>query len=137
MTASGVIASVNGSIATNCDGFGKRLRIRLSTLPFTGGKRMDRRYCTYIMASKRNGTLYIGVTNDIVRRTWEHREGLIPGFTKKYGVKTLVYFEQFEDIRAAINRETRLKFYRRSWKIRLIESMNPEWRDLYDLVTAR
>ncbi|HEX3432347.1 MAG TPA: GIY-YIG nuclease family protein [Rhizomicrobium sp.] len=98
---------------------------------------MRRCYWTYIMASKRNGTLYVGVTSDIVRRTWQHREGIIPGFTKTYGVKMLVYFEQFDDVRFAISREKRLKFYRRRWKIRLIESMNPEWRDLYELVTAR
>ena len=89
-------------------------------------------YWTYIMASKRNGTLYVGVTNNLVRRAWEHREGIIPGFTKKYDIKMLVYFEVFHDIGLAIRRETRLKFYRRSWKLRLIETTNPEWRDLYE-----
>jgi putative endonuclease len=109
-----------------------------NSVSFSGrGKAMRRCYWTYIMASKRNGTLYVGVTSDIVRRTWQHREGIIPGFTKTYGVKMLVYFEQFDDVRFAISREKRLKFYRRRWKIRLIESMNPEWRDLYELVTAR
>lgn len=92
-------------------------------------------YWTYIMASKRNGTLYVGVTNNLARRTWEHREGIVPGFTAKYGVKVLVYFEVFDDIRFAIHREKRLKFYHRRWKIRLIESMNPEWRDLYETLT--
>jgi len=92
-------------------------------------------YWTSIMASRRNGTLYVGVTNNLARRTWEHREGAIPEFTKKYGVKMLVYYEVFDDIRFAIRRETRLKFYRRRWKIRLIESMNPEWRDLYETLS--
>jgi putative endonuclease len=96
---------------------------------------MRRRYWVYIMASRRNGTLYIGVTGDIVRRTWEHREGITPGFTTKYNVKLLVYFEQFDDVRVAISREKRLKSYRRRWKIRLIERMNREWRDLYELIT--
>ena len=85
-------------------------------------------YWTYILASKRNGTLYVGVTSDLPGRTWEHREGVVPGFTKKYGVKMLVYFETFDDINVAIDREKRLKFYRRHWKLRLIESVNPEWR---------
>jgi len=93
-------------------------------------------YWTYIMASRRNGTLYVGVTSDLARRAWEHREGVVPGFTKKYGVTMLVYFETFDDIRVAISREKRLKFYRRYWKVRLIESVNPQWRDLYDTLSA-
>ena len=91
---------------------------------------------TYILASKRNGTLYIGMTNDLSRRVWEHREGLIPGFTKKYRVKRLVYFEMFEDVYAAIARETRLKKYKREWKINLIQKENVEWRDLYKTIDA-
>jgi putative endonuclease len=91
---------------------------------------MPKTYYVYILASKRNGTLYIGVTNDLARRVWEHREGLIPGFTKKYGVKTLVYYETFDDINAAIHRETRLKKYKREWKMNLIQQHNIEWRDL-------
>ncbi|MGH6871776.1 MAG: GIY-YIG nuclease family protein [Rhizomicrobium sp.] len=91
---------------------------------------MSKTYYVYILASKRNGTLYIGVTNDIVRRCWEHREGLAPGFTTKHGVKLLVYFETFGDIYAAIHRETRLKKYKREWKINLIQQSNVEWRDL-------
>jgi putative endonuclease len=87
-------------------------------------------YYVYLMASQRNGTLYIGVTNDLVRRTWEHREGLVPGFTKKYGVKILVYYEECGDIGTAIQRETRLKKYKREWKLNLIEARNPDWRDL-------
>ena len=92
-------------------------------------------YWVYILASRRNGTLYIGVTNDLLRRVWQHREGTVPGFTKKYGVKHLVHFEPFDDIRVAIRRETRLKKWNRKWKLDLIESKNPEWKDLYDEMT--
>jgi len=92
---------------------------------------MSKTYYVYILASKRNGTLYIGVTSDLARRVWERREGLVPGFTKKYGVKMLVYFEMFEDIHDAIARETRLKKYKREWKINLIQKDNVEWRDRY------
>jgi putative endonuclease len=93
-------------------------------------------YWVYILAGKRNGTLYVGVTNDLLRRVCEHREGAVPGFTKKYGVKQLVYFEEFTDIGAAIHRETRLKKWNRKWKLDLIESRNPEWIDLYAMLTA-
>ena len=79
---------------------------------------------------------YVGVTSDLPGRVWEHREGVVPGFTKKYGVKMLVYFESFDDINVAIDREKRLKFYRRHWKLRLIESVNPEWRDLFETLSA-
>ena len=85
----------------------------------------------FIMASRKNGTLYIGVTNDIARRAYEHREGLLPGFTKRYAVKLLVYIEPFDDIRSAIQREKNLKKWPRAWKIALIEATNPDWRDLY------
>jgi len=88
-------------------------------------------YYVYILASKRNGTLYIGVTNNLNRRMLEHKSGLIPGFTKKYNVHRLVYFESTNDIRSAITREKRLKKWKRQWKIRLIEENNPEWEDLY------
>jgi putative endonuclease len=91
---------------------------------------MSKTYYVYILASTRNGTLYIGVTNDLARRVSEHREGLVPGFTKKYGVKMLVYYETFDDINAAIHRETRLKKYKREWKMNLIQQHNVEWRDL-------
>ena len=87
-------------------------------------------YYVYILASTRNGTLYIGVTNDLARRAWEHKEGMVRGFTKKYGVHTLVYYEFFEGINAAIYRETRLKKYKREWKLNLIEQRNPDWKDL-------
>jgi putative endonuclease len=86
----------------------------------------------YIIASKRNGTLYTGVTSDLSDRVWEHREGVLPGFTKRYGVKTLVWHKAFDDIRDAIQREKTIKKYPRAWKINLIEAMNPDWRDLYE-----
>jgi len=93
---------------------------------------MNRIYYVYILASARNGTLYIGVTNNLARRMWEHKEELVAGFSKKYGVKTLVYYEVFEDVRDAIHRETRLKKYKREWKLNLIEQRNPDWQDLTD-----
>ena len=89
-------------------------------------------YYVYILASKRNGTLYIGVTNDLIRRIYEHKNYLIEGFTKKYKVHKLVYYEQYNNAEAAIQREKRLKFWHRKWKIRLIEETNPEWKDLYE-----
>ena len=88
-------------------------------------------YSVYILASKRNGTLYIGVTSDLVKRVCEHKDGLIEGFTKEYGVTLLVHFEVFEDVNEAILREKRLKKWNRDWKIRLIEETNPQWKDLY------
>jgi len=90
-----------------------------------------RYYYVYILASKRNGTLYIGVTNDLVKRIYEHRMGFVEGFSKKYKVYLLVHYERFLNIEFAILREKRLKRWRRSWKIRLIETSNPTWRDLY------
>ncbi|MCU0607620.1 MAG: GIY-YIG nuclease family protein [Candidatus Edwardsbacteria bacterium] len=87
-------------------------------------------YHVYILASKRNGTLYIGVTNDIRRRIREHKEGLVKGFTQRYKVTKLVHLEGFTDIRDAIVREKRLKEWHRAWKIRLIEEHNPDWEDL-------
>jgi putative endonuclease len=95
-------------------------------------RKMWKTYYVYIVASCRNGTIYVGVTNDIHRRAWEHREGLIPGFTKTYGVKKLVYYESFDDIGMAIHREKRLKKWKRQWKIDLIQKDNVEWSDLYD-----
>ncbi len=91
---------------------------------------MRRVYYVYIMASRRNGTLYVGVTNDLARRVGEHRDGLVTGFTEKYGVKLLVYYEMFDDIHQAIHRETQLKKYKREWKTNLIQQNNVEWRDL-------
>ncbi len=88
-------------------------------------------YWVYILASDRNGTLYIGVTNDLYRRVLEHRQGLVPGFTKRYGVKRLVSFEEHGDIEDAIAREKSMKRWRRARKLQLIEKSNPQWRDLW------
>jgi putative endonuclease len=88
-------------------------------------------YCVYILASRRNGTLYTGVTNDLIRRVCEHQEDLTPGFTSKYGVKTLVWYEHADNIEAAVLQEKRIKRWRRAWKLALIEAANPDWRDLY------
>lgn len=92
---------------------------------------MSRSYFVYIMASKKHGVLYIGVTNDIYRRVWEHKQPGDKHFTHKYNVRTLVYAEETDDISAAITREKQLKKWNRAWKIRLIEQANPEWEDLY------
>jgi putative endonuclease len=89
-------------------------------------------FWVYILASHSGGTLYVGVTNDLIRRILEHREGLAEGFTKRFGVKQLVYFEQHETAIGAIQREKNIKHWPREWKIDLIVSTNPEWRDLYD-----
>jgi putative endonuclease len=86
----------------------------------------------YIMSNRRNGTLYVGVTSNLSRRVWEHREGLCDGFTKQYGLKRLVYYEPFEDIGTAIQREKTMKHWPRAWKVRLIHGFNPEWDDLYE-----
>ena len=88
--------------------------------------------CVYILASKRNGTLYIGVTSDLRSRVWQHKNKVVPGFTEKYDANILVYYEQGEGILGAIQREKQLKTWNRSWKIRLIEEKNPKWKDLYD-----
>jgi len=85
----------------------------------------------YIMASRRNGTLYVGVTSDLVKRGFEHRDGLIDGFTKRHGVHSLVYFEMHGSMEAAITREKQLKKWNRRWKLELIEAGNPGWRDLW------
>ena len=92
---------------------------------------MTKRFFVYIMASKRNGTLYTGVTSDLVRRVWEHKNDCAPGFTSQYGVKRLVYYEVCDDAESAIMREKRIKKWERKWKLRLIEEKNPVWRDLY------
>ncbi len=86
----------------------------------------------YIMTNRPNGTLYVGVTADLARRVWEHREGTADGFTKRYGIKRLVYAEPYEDIVSAIQRETALKRWLRAWKVRLIVETNPQWEDLCD-----
>ena len=85
----------------------------------------------YIMASSRNGTLYIGVTSDLVKRAWEHRNGLVAGFTRQYGCKLLVWYEVHDDIQQARLRELQMKKWNRLWKLSTIEAMNPDWKDLY------
>src|ERR1700751_5642127 len=88
----------------------------------------------YILASAQNGILYVGVTSDLVRRIYEHRNGLVPGFTKRYSVKRLVYFEQYENIQTAIQREKNIKHWSRAWKVGWILAGNPDWYDLYDSI---
>ena len=85
----------------------------------------------YILASKRNGTLYVGVTSNLAKRVWEHREQLVEGFTRKYGVHELVYYEIHDDMISAITREKQIKKWNRAWKLKLIEKVNPNWRDLW------
>jgi putative endonuclease len=93
---------------------------------------MRKQYWVYILASQRNGTLYIGMTSDIVRRVWQHKNNVTEGFTKKYRVHQLVHIEEFDDPENAIIREKQLKKSQRKWKLDLIETKNPEWNDLYD-----
>jgi putative endonuclease len=88
----------------------------------------------YILASSRNGTLYAGVTSNLVQRVWQHQNNLVEGFTKKYGVHTLVWYECHETMQSAISREKAIKEWRRAWKLALIEGMNPQWRDLYPVI---
>ena len=97
---------------------------------------MEKAFYVYILASDRNGTLYIGVTSDLVKRVWQHREESTEGFTKKYGVRLLVWFEIHADAASAITREKQLKKWNRDWKINLIQRENPTWRDLYTNITS-
>jgi putative endonuclease len=92
---------------------------------------MEGKYFVYILASKPNGTLYIGVTSDLMRRIWEHKQGTVEGFTEKYDVNRLVYFEGYKDVHEALQREKRLKKWNRKWKLEIINKFNPEWNDLY------
>lgn len=93
---------------------------------------MDRLPCVYILASGRNGTLYVGVTSNLVKRVYEHKQDLVDGFTKRYGVHSLVWFEQHATMESAITREKQLKKWNRAWKLQLIEESNSAWRDLYE-----
>jgi putative endonuclease len=93
-------------------------------------------YYVYLLASRKHGTLYVGVTNDLVRRVYEHKTKAVPGFTRKYNVARLVWFEAHEDVTAAIEREKEIKKWRRDWKIAMIETENSEWRDLWDVITS-
>jgi putative endonuclease len=92
---------------------------------------MQRQPTVYILANGRNGTLYIGVTGDLIKRVWEHKNNLVEGFTKKYSIHQLVYYEQHENMTSAITREKQLKKWNRAWKLELIEQRNPEWNDLW------
>jgi len=94
------------------------------------------RYWVYILASRIGGTLYVGVTGDLVRRVWEHREEVVDGFTSRHSVHRLVYYEEFKDVKRAIAREKRLKKWNRTWKIDLIEARNPDWLDLYPAIAG-
>lgn len=93
-------------------------------------------FYVYILASRRNGTLYIGMTDNLVARIWQHREGIVPGFTKQYRVKLLVWHEQHETRESALLRERQMKKWNRKWKLDLIESMNPIWHDLYEDIVS-
>ena len=95
---------------------------------------MDKSFAVYILASERNGTLYVGVTSNLVQRAWQHKEGFVGGFTKEFDVKLLVWFEQHETAESAITREKQIKKWNRAWKVRLIEENNPYWNDLYDSI---
>ena len=97
---------------------------------------LTKTYYVYMLASGRYGTLYIGVTADLIKRTWQHREGFVEGFTRKYNVKQLVWYEVHEDILSAITREKQIKKWNRSWKIQLIQERNPQWLDLFNEVVG-
>ena len=92
---------------------------------------MKKQPCVYLLASKRNGTLYVGITSDLVKRIWEHKNGVVEGFTKRYGIHKLVWYELHETLPGAIAREKAIKEWQRQWKLQLIEMTNPQWRDLY------
>ncbi len=92
---------------------------------------MSKQPCVYLLASKRNGTLYTGVTSNLIKRVWEHKNNLVDGFTKKYTVHTLVWYEVHETMESAIQREKNIKDWKRAWKIKVVEKMNPAWEDLY------
>ena len=93
---------------------------------------MKKQPAVYILASKRNGTLYIGVTSDLIKRTWEHKNNIVKGFTNRYSVHQLVWYELHETMESAIQKEKNLKNWKRAWKLELIESTNPDWQDLYN-----
>ncbi len=95
---------------------------------------MNKLPCVYLLASKRNGTLYVGVTSDLVKRVWEHKNHVVDGFTKRYWINQLVWYEVHETMESAIQREKAIKEWQRAWKLRLIEESNPDWKDLYDTV---
>ena len=96
---------------------------------------MEKQLAVYILVSKRNGSLYIGVTSNLTKRVWEHKNGMVEGFTKRYNVHRLVWYEIHESMESAITREKRIKEWKRAWKLELIEGANPEWEDLYITIT--
>ena len=93
---------------------------------------MEKQPCVYLLSNSKRGTLYLGVTSDIVKRVWEHKNNLVEGFSEKYSIHQLVWYEQHVDMKSAIEREKSMKKWKRDWKIALIEEQNPEWRDLYE-----
>ncbi len=95
---------------------------------------MSKQPCVYLLASKRNGTLYVGVTSDLVKRVWEHRNHVVDGFTKQHGVDQFVWYEVHETMESAIQREKAIKEWQRAWKLKLIEEFNPDWNDLYGTI---
>jgi len=97
---------------------------------------VDKAFYVYVLASRRNGTLYVGVTSDLVQRAWQHKEGFVSGFTKEHDVKKLVWYEQHETAESTITREKQIKKWNRAWKVELIETANPYWNDLYPQVAG-
>ncbi|MGO9570042.1 MAG: GIY-YIG nuclease family protein [Desulfomonilaceae bacterium] len=97
---------------------------------------MAKQFYVYILASQRNGTLYTGVTSNLTQRIWQHKQGLVDGFTKKYGVERLIHFEVHDTAESAITREKQIKKWKRAWKLRLIEENNPDWKDLYEFISS-
>ena len=97
---------------------------------------MEKQFYVYILANDRNGTLYVGVSSDLIKRVWQHKEKLVDGFTKTYEVEKLVWFEKHENAESAITREKRIKKWNREWKVRLIEETNPYWNDLYSSIVS-
>ena len=95
---------------------------------------MNKQPCVYLLASKRNGTLYVGVTSDLIKRVWEHKNHVVDGFTKQHGVDKLVWYEVHETMESAIRREKAIKEWQRAWKLKLIEESNPDWKDLYGAI---
>jgi putative endonuclease len=93
---------------------------------------MEKQPCVYILTNRRNGTLYVGVTSDLTKRVWEHKNKVVKGFTEKYGLNRLVWYERHETMESAIRKEKAIKFWKRYWKLKAIEEMNPYWRDLYE-----
>lgn len=97
-----------------------------------GGRNPEWQPCVYLLASKRNGTLYVGVTSNLIQRVWQHKKGLVEGFTKRYGMHSLVWYEPHATMESAITREKAIKGWHRGWKLALIEKSNPEWLDPYE-----